>query len=82
MIICQSHPACNMGLRILLSSLTEDEQAYLEQYDELVDDGGVTENERKLLDFAYKGLGLTEERAKQLEASWDAGVIVSSDEEE
>ena len=82
MIICQSHPACNMGLRILLSSLTEDEQAYLEQYDELVDDGGVTENERKLLDFAYKGLGLTEERAKQLEASWDAGVIVLSDEEE
>ncbi len=71
-----------MGLRILLSSLPEDEQAYLEQYDELVDDGGVTENERKLLDFAYMGLGLTEERAKQLEEAWDARVIVVSDEEE
>jgi len=47
-----------------------------------VDDGGVTENERKLLDFAYMGLGLTEERAKQLEEAWDAGVIAVSDEEE
>ena len=71
-----------MGLSILLSDLNEDEQAYIEQYDELVDDGDVTENERKLIDFAYKGLGLTEERAKQLEEAWDSGVIVTSDEEE
>ena len=71
-----------MAERILHSSLSGDEQAYIEQYDELVDDGGVTENERKLLNFASKGLGISAERASKLEAAWDAGLIVSSDEEE
>ena len=64
------------------ASLSEDEAAYVEQYDELVDDGEVTENERKLLDFARAALELSEVRAKELEEAMDSGRLRIPSEEE
>ena len=64
------------------ATLNEDEQAYAEQYDELADDGSVTENERKLLTFASTGLDISDERAAELESAVDSGQIIVPLEEE
>ncbi|MBT6972803.1 MAG: hypothetical protein HOA04_06840 [Euryarchaeota archaeon] len=64
------------------ATLNEDEQAYAEQYDELADDGSVTENERKLLTFASTGLDISDERAAELESAVDSGQIIIPSEEE
>ena len=64
------------------ATLNEDKQAYAEQYDELADDGSVTENERKLLTFASTGLDISDERAAELESAVDSGQIIIPSEEE
>ncbi len=64
------------------ATLSDDEQAYVEQYDELADDGSVTENERKLLTFASTGLDISDERATELESAVDSGQILIPSEEE
>jgi hypothetical protein len=50
--------------------LTEDEQEYIEAYREYLVDGSIDEKLRKRLDIFRKGLGISEERAKELEESY------------
>ena len=71
-----------MAEALSYATLNDDEQAYAEQYDELADDGSVTENERKLLTFASTGLGISDERAVELESAVDSGQILIPSEEE
>lgn len=60
------------------ASVTSDEQEYLEEIRACLDnDGEITSRERRLLDRLRKSLGITEARAKELEAS----VNSMSDEE-
>ena len=47
--------------------LTEDEQEYIEAYRDYLVDGSIDEKSRKRLDIFRKGLGISEERAKELE---------------
>lgn len=71
-----------MAEALSYATLSDDEQAYVEQYDELADDGSVTENERKLLTFASTGLDISDERAAELESAVDSGQIIIPSEEE
>jgi hypothetical protein len=71
-----------MAEALSYATLSDDEQAYVEQYDELADDGSVTENERKLLTFASTGLEISDERAAELESAVDSGQILIPSEEE
>lgn len=71
-----------MAEALSYATLNDDEQAYAEQYEELADDGSVTENERKLLTFASTGLGISDERAVELESAVDSGQILIPSEEE
>jgi hypothetical protein len=71
-----------MAEALSYATLNDDEQAYAEQYDELADDGSVTENERKLLTFASTGLGISDERAAELESAVDSRQILIPSEEE
>lgn len=47
--------------------LTDEEQEYLNEFKECAVDGTVSEKERRLLEKVRKMLGITEERAKELE---------------
>lgn len=48
--------------------LTDDEKEYLEEYKECLNDGGtITTGERRLLERLRKSLGISEERAKEIE---------------
>ena len=48
--------------------LTDDEKEYWEEYKECLNDGGViTSSERRLLERLRKSLGISEERAKEIE---------------
>lgn len=47
--------------------LTEDEQEYLEMYKEYASDGEITERDRKLLNKMRDRMGISEERAKEIE---------------
>ena len=49
--------------------LTEEEQEYFDEYKEIVADGGITDKERRLLDKILKMNGISEERAREIEAS-------------
>ena len=49
-------------------SLTEAEQEYIDIYKELCADGEVTERRRRMLDRERDSLGISEQRAKELEA--------------
>lgn len=58
------------GKSITSSSSSSEEQEYLEEVKAcLEDDGKITDKERRLLDRLRKSLGISEERAKELEAS-------------
>lgn len=52
---------------LLAPPLTDDEKEYLEEYKECAADGEITAKERRLLDKLRKMLGISEERAKELE---------------
>lgn len=49
-------------------SLTEAEQEYVDIYKELCADGGITERKRRLLNRERESLGISEQRAKELES--------------
>ena len=49
--------------------LTEEEQEYLNEYKEIIADGEVSEKERRLLDKILKLNGISQERAREIEAS-------------
>ena len=48
-------------------TLSDDEKEYLEAYREYLVDGAIDEKSRKRLDIFRKGLGLSEDRAKEIE---------------
>ena len=52
---------------LLAPALTDEEKEYLEEYKECAADGEITAKERRLLDKLRKMLGISEERAKELE---------------
>lgn len=48
-------------------TLSDDEKEYLEAYQDYLVDGSIDEKSRKKLDIFRKGLGLSEDRAKEIE---------------
>ncbi|MGZ9735739.1 tetratricopeptide repeat protein [Flavobacterium sp. GNP002] len=50
-----------------IGDLNENEKEYLEEYQELLNDGEITEKERKILNRMANRLAISEERANQLE---------------
>ena len=65
-----------------LPRYTENEQKYLDNlHDFLEDDAEITPRERKMLDHIRKSLGLSEERAKELEMSLSAPQLTEDEQE-
>lgn len=50
-----------------LVSFTDEEKEYMEALDDVVEDGAIPNNVRRLLERERKSLGISEERAKELE---------------
>ena len=67
--------------RLMPESFTKAEESYIEAYSMVMDDGVLTENERKLLSLQAKNLGLNSDRIEYLE-EWYSNSQLSSDEEE
>ncbi len=67
--------------RLMPESFTKAEESYIEAYSMVMDDGVLTENERKLLSLQAKNLGLDSDRIEYLE-EWYSNSQHSSDEEE
>ena len=65
---------------LMPEAFTKDEMSYIEAYSMVMDDGILTENERKLLTLQAKNLGLDDSRVEYLEA-WYAESLDSSEEE-
>ena len=65
---------------LMPEAFTKDEMSYIEAYSMVMDDGILTENERKLLSLQAKNLGLDDSRVEYLEA-WFAESLGSSEEE-
>ncbi len=63
--------------------LSDNEQEYIDEYNAcLEDDGQISEKERRLLDKLCKSLGISKERAIELEREADSTIAFSSDEQE
>lgn len=74
-----SHTQSNSSAK---SQLTSDEEEYLTEYKAcLEDDGVITDRERRLLDRIRKSLGISEERARELEASCTAPSFTEEEQE-
>ena len=67
--------------RLMPESFTKAEESYIEAYSMVMDDGVLTENERKLLSLQAKNLDLNSDRIEYLE-EWYNNSQLSSDEEE
>jgi len=67
--------------RLMPESFTKAEESYIEAYSMVMDDGVLTENERKLLTLQAKNLDLNSDRIEYLE-EWYNNSQLSSDEEE
>lgn len=50
-----------------LVSFTDEEKEYMEALDDVIEDGAILDNVRRLLERERKSLGISEERAKELE---------------
>lgn len=59
--------ASELEASLATPKLTEDEQEYLKEYKECAVDGIVSDKERRLLDKVRKMLGISEERAAEIE---------------
>ena len=59
--------AAELEASLKIPKLTEDEQEYLDMYREYVEEGEITEKERKRLDRFASALGISPERMKELE---------------
>jgi hypothetical protein len=66
---------------LMPEAFTKEEQSYIEAYSMVMDDGVLTENERKLLALQAKNLGLDEIRVEYLE-TWYMDSLNQSEEEE
>lgn len=70
------------GETIPYPQLTSDEEEYLIEYRAcLEEDGVITDRERRLLDRIRKSLGISEERARELEASCTAPSFTEEEQE-
>ncbi len=65
---------------LMPEAFTKDELSYIEAFSTVMDDGILTENERKLLTLQAKNLGLDESRVEYLEA-WYVESLGASEEE-
>ena len=63
------------------TELTSEEQEYVDALKEYLSDGEISERERKMLDRVRKALGITEDRAAQLESGLNQPTL-SDDEKE
>ena len=70
----------NFSSVLMPEAFTKEEMSYIEAYSMVMDDGILTENERKLLSLQAKNLGLDDSRIEYLEA-WYAESLGSSEEE-
>ena len=50
-----------------LISFTDEEKEYMEAFDDVIEDGVIPDKVRRLLERERKSLGISEERAKELE---------------
>jgi hypothetical protein len=57
-----------------LTGFSDNEKEYLEEYEAILLDGAVTEKERRLLNRMRDLYGISEERAKEIEASYNQSV--------
>ena len=48
-------------------SFTDEEKEYMEILDDIIEDGTIPDNVRRLLERERKSFGISEERAKELE---------------
>lgn len=60
--------AAELEAYLTAPQLTAEEQEYLNEYKEIIAEGEVTENERRLLDKILRMNGISNERAKEIEA--------------
>lgn len=65
----------------ITSSLSEEEQEYVEMYKEYVADGEISERDRKMLDKFRSRLGISEERARELEKSCSKPQLTEDEKE-
>ena len=59
--------AAELEASLQKSQLTEEEQEYLEAYQDAMEDGVISEKERRLLDCLMKAYNISEDRAKEIE---------------
>ena len=59
--------AAELEATITAIQLTDDEKEYLEAYKDVAKDGDVSNGERRILNRLRTSLGISEERAKELE---------------
>jgi len=70
-----------LSIILMPEAFTKNERSYLEAYSMVMDDGILTENERKLLVLQAKNLGLEESRVEYLE-SWHNDNLNNEEEPE
>ena len=70
----------NFTTMLMPEAFTKEESSYLEAYSSVMDDGILTDNERKLLTLQAKTLGLSDDRVQYLENWFDENQF--SEEEE
>ena len=61
--------------------LTDDEKEYLEELNTCYEDGVITDKERRLLDRLRKSLGISEDRAAELEAMCNPKALTAEEQE-
>lgn len=61
--------------------LNEDEQEYLEALKDLLEDGDMSDRERRMLDRMRQSLGISKQRAAELEASLQKPQITEDEQE-
>ncbi len=59
--------AKELELSLSNTTLTSEEQEYLDEYKSILADGEITDRERKLLDRIRRMSGISEERAREIE---------------
>ena len=64
-----------------ITELDEDEQEYLEALKEFLEDGEISDRERRMLDRVRKSLGISEDRAAELEASLHSSQLTEDEQE-
>lgn len=72
---------CNTCSNIASSSINKEEQEYLNELKEILVDGEISPRERRLLDKIRTQLGISEERAAELEASLSSPVLTTEEQE-